>query len=157
MEKFTRAVVSRPGQERYARAPFGGRVIIHATAEETGGAFGMWETLTPPGQGPASHMHTRETEVFRVMAGTYLFRCGDEEIEGPPGTVIVLPPHVPHSWKNLSDEPGRVFVSVTPGGFERLFIEIEATGADTPEKIAAIEASLGIVSEETEKLAAAIR
>ena len=69
-------------------------------------------------------------------------------------TVVVLPPHVPHSWRNISDVPGRIFASVTPGGFERLFIEIEASGAHTPEEIAAIEASLGIINEETEKLAA---
>lgn len=154
MGAFTKAIVSTPRKERVARTPFGARIVIHATAEETGGAFGMWETFTPPGQGPAPHTHTRETEVFRVISGTYRFRCGEEEFDAPPGTVVVLPPHVQHSWRNVSDEPGRMFAIVTPGGCERLFIEIEATGADTPEKIAVIEADLGIVNEETEKLAA---
>ena len=152
MAGFEKAVVSRPGKERVAKTPFGANVVIHATAEETGGAFGMWETFTPPGQGPAPHTHTRETEVFRVIRGFYRFRCGDEEFDAPPGTVVVLPPYVPHSWRNISDEPGQMFATVTPGGCERLFIEIEATGADTPEKIAAIEAGLGIVNDETEKL-----
>ena len=32
------------------------------------------------------------------------------------------------------------------------FIESEPTGADTPEKIAAIEASLGIINDDTEAL-----
>jgi mannose-6-phosphate isomerase-like protein (cupin superfamily) len=156
MTSFSRAVVSRPGEERVAKTPFGAKIIIHATAEETGGAFGMWETFTPPGQGPAPHMHTRETEVFRVIRGFYRFRCGDEEFDAPPGTVVVLPPYVPHSWRNISDEPGQMFATVTPGGCERLFLEIEATDADTPEKIASIEASLGIVNDETEKLAAKV-
>jgi len=154
MAPFSRAVVSRPGDERIAKTPFGARIVIHATAEETGGAFGMWETFTPPGQGPAPHMHTRETEVFRVIRGFYRFRCGDEEFDAQPGTVVVLPPNVRHSWRNVGDEPGQMFATVTPGGCERLFPEIEATGADTPEKIAAIEASLGIVNDETERLAA---
>jgi mannose-6-phosphate isomerase-like protein (cupin superfamily) len=153
MTPFSRAVVSRPGEERVAKTPFGARIVIHATAEETGGALGMWETFTPPGHGPAPHMHTRETEVFRVIRGLYRFRCGDEEFDAPPGTVVVLPPHVRHSWRNISDEPGQMFATVTPGGCERLFMEIESSGADTPEKIAAIEASLGIVNDETEKLA----
>lgn len=153
MAGFHRAVVSVPGKERVATTPFGARVVIHATAEETNGAFGMWETFTPPGQGPAPHMHTRETEVFRVIRGTYRFRCGEDEFDAPPGTVVVLPPHVQHSWRNISEEPGQMFATVTPGGCERLFIEIEFTGADTAEKIAAIEASLGIINDETEKLA----
>lgn len=154
MQTFDAPVVSMPGKERFARAPFGGRVIIHATAEETGGAFGMWETFTPPGQGPAPHAHTRETEVFRVVRGTFRFRCGDCEFDAPPGTVVTLPPHVEHSWTNISEEPGQVFAIVTPGGFEQLFIQVDATGARTDEEIARIEASLGIVNVATRALAA---
>ncbi len=152
MPTFAKAVVSLPGRERVAWTPFGGRVVIHATAEETGGAFGMWETFTPPGQGPAPHLHTRETEVFRVLVGVYRFRCGDEEFDAPPGTVVTLPPFVRHSWRNVGAEPGRMFAIVTPGGCEQLFLEIEATGARTAREIAAIESRLGIVNDATEAL-----
>lgn len=149
MSQFDKAVVSLPGSERFGRAPFGARVVIHATAADTNGAFGMWETFTPPGRGPEPHTHTRETEVFRVIKGTYRFRCGGDEFDAPAGTVVTLPPFVEHSWKNIGDEPGQMFAIVTPGGFEQLFIDIEAADADTPEKIAAIEARLGIVNEAT--------
>ncbi|ABC91394.1 hypothetical protein RHE_CH02622 [Rhizobium etli CFN 42] len=37
------------GGERIAKTPFGARVVIHATAVETGGAFDLWETFTPQG------------------------------------------------------------------------------------------------------------
>ncbi len=61
MPEFRNAVVSMPGRERTARTPFGAHVVIHATAEETNGLLGMWETFTPPGQGPASqHPHPRD-------------------------------------------------------------------------------------------------
>jgi quercetin dioxygenase-like cupin family protein len=149
MSTFRKAVVSWPGKERIARTPFGAKIVIHATAAETGGAFGMWETFTPPGQGPAPHTHTRETEVFRVIKGFYRFQCGGDEFDAPPGTVVVLPPHIRHSWRNVSDQPGQMFATVTPGGCEQLFIDIEATGADTAEKIAVIEARLGIINEHT--------
>jgi mannose-6-phosphate isomerase-like protein (cupin superfamily) len=149
MSKFTTAVVSVPGRERKARTPFGADVFIHATAEETGGFLGMWETFTPPGQGPEPHTHTRETEVFRVVRGTYLFRCGDEEILAAPGTVVTLPPHVRHSWRNISGETGQMFAIVTPGGCERLFLDIEESGADTPERIAVIEARFGVINDIT--------
>lgn len=52
MTRFAKAIVSKPGQERIAPAPFGGHVVVHATAEETGGAVGMWETFTPVGRDP---------------------------------------------------------------------------------------------------------
>lgn len=152
MSTFKTAIVSRPDNERIAKTPFGAKIVIHATAAETNGAFGMWETFTPPGQGPAPHMHTRETEIFRVVRGQYRFHCGEEEFEAPPGTVVALPPYVEHSWKNISDEPGQMFAIVTPGGCEQLFIDIEASCADTPEKIAVIEARLGIINEMTRAL-----
>ncbi len=152
MSSFTSAVVSIPGSERIGRTPFGARMIVHATAAETDGAFGMWETFTPPGKGPAPHTHTRETEVFRVIRGLYRFRCGDDEFDAPPGSVVVLPPHVRHGWVNISDEEGQMFATVTPGGLEQLFLEIEARRTITPEEIAAMEARLGIINDETEAL-----
>jgi oxalate decarboxylase/phosphoglucose isomerase-like protein (cupin superfamily) len=109
----------------------------------------MWETFTPPGHGPAPHTHTRETEFFRVIRGLYRFQCGDEAFDAPVGTVVVLPPHVPHSWRNIGEEPGQMFGTVTPGGCEQMFLDIEAFGADTPEKIAVIEARLGIINDIT--------
>ena len=84
-----------------------------------------------------------------MVRGTYRFQCGDEEFDAPAGTVVVLPPHVRHSWRNIGSEPGQMFAIVTPGGFEQLFLEIEATGVDAPDKIASIEARLGIVNDET--------
>jgi mannose-6-phosphate isomerase-like protein (cupin superfamily) len=115
----------------------------------------MWETFTPPGQGPAPHTHTRETEVFRVLRGVSRFKCGEEEFDAPPGSVVVLPPHVEQSWRNVSDEQGQAMGIVTPGGFEQLFIQADATGASTEAEIARIEASLGIINEATRALAKA--
>ncbi len=147
MRSFTKAVVSLPGQARRGKTPFGARIDIHATAAQTDGAFGMWETFTPPGQGPAPHTHTREAEIFRVVRGVYRFTCGDEEFDAPAGSVVTLPPHVRHSWRNISDEPGEMFVIVVPGGFEQLFADIETSGAATPEDIAVIEARFGLVND----------
>jgi quercetin dioxygenase-like cupin family protein len=152
MDNIRHVVVSIPDSARIARTPFGARIIIHATAEETGGALGVWETFTPPGQGPASHTHTRETEVFRVIKGLYRFRCGEDEFEASPGTVITLPPFVPHSWVNIGSDIGQMFAIVSPGGCERLFIEIEKTGARTPSEIAVLERGFGIINEATQAL-----
>jgi mannose-6-phosphate isomerase-like protein (cupin superfamily) len=152
MPNFKKAVVSVPGRERTALTPFGAKIVIHATAEETDGAFGMWETFTPPGQGPDPHTHTRKTEVFRVVRGTYEFHCGDDEFVATQGTVVTLPRNVPHSWRNVGDEPGQMFAIVTPGGCEQLFLEIMETNADTPEKIAILEARYGIHNDTTKAL-----
>ena len=59
MAEIWSVVVSVPGRERVARTPFRAPVIIHATAEETGGALGMSETFTPPGQASLSQDRAR--------------------------------------------------------------------------------------------------
>lgn len=152
MSGFSRAVVSLPGSERKARTPFGAPVIILATAAETSGAFGMWETFTPPGKGPPPHTHLHSTEVFRVIRGTYRFTCGEDVFDAPPGTVVTLPPGIRHGWINISDEPGQMFGIVTPGGFEQMFIDIEREGAATPDAITAIQARYGVINDATEAL-----
>jgi mannose-6-phosphate isomerase-like protein (cupin superfamily) len=151
---FRRAHVSRPDGQRLVKSSFGEPLVIHATAADTGGAFGIWEASVAPGAGPLPHAHTRETEVFRVLEGTFRFWCGDETFEGGPGTTVTLPPHVPHYWRNIGDQPGRMIGIVTPGGFEQFFIEIDRTGARMPAELAVIEARLGIINEATEALAA---
>src|SRR5262245_25466028 len=102
-----KAHVSAPGNERVAMTPFGARMLIQALASETNGAFGVWDTFTAPGEGPAPHTHTRETEMFRVMVSTYRFWCGGEVFDAPPGTVVILPPHVEHAWRNIGSELGQ--------------------------------------------------
>lgn len=155
MSSFNNAVVSMPGAQREARTPFGTPVILHATGAETGGAFGIWETITPPGAGPAAHMHTREAEIFRVLEGTYRLWCGDTPpIDAPAGTVVVLPANVPHHWRNIGKTTGRMMGVVTPGGFEQMFLELAALGSSDPGEVAKVEIRYGIVNDETRKLAA---
>lgn len=46
----------------------GGDVVtIKLTGQETGGAFALLETVTPPGAGPPPHVHHREDETFYVL------------------------------------------------------------------------------------------
>ncbi len=145
-------VFSHSSKEPLARSPFGGGIIVHASGVQTGGAFGIWETLVAPGHGPAPHTHTHETEIFRVIEGSFHVRCGTREFEAPVGTVLVLPPKVEHAWHNTGTTMARMMGVVTPGGFEQMFVEIAALAAPTPASIAAIEKRYGIVNEETQRL-----
>lgn len=149
---FDRALVSLPDGPRKGRAPNGSPVLIHATAAQTGGAFGAWETFVPPGRGPAPHTHTRETEIFRVISGQFRFWCGDDVVDLPTGGVITLPPHVPHHWINTGDSLGQVMGLVTPGGFEQMFLDVAELTAPTPRDVAIIERRLGIENDETRAL-----
>jgi hypothetical protein len=96
-----------------------------------------------------------ETELFRVVASTYRFWCGDEVFDAPPGTIVVLPPHVEHAWRDIGDAMGQMLGIVTPGGCEGIFRDIAALGPGASmQDIATIETRYRIVNEQTRALAA---
>lgn len=100
----------------------GARMRILARAEDTGGALGVVEARFPRDFGPPLHVHRREDEALHVLEGDLRFRQGDREFTGGPGTWVWGPRGVPHAFRVVSDA-ALVLVVVTPGGFERMFME----------------------------------
>jgi len=105
------------------------RIIVKATAETTGGAFGLVETLIAPGFSPPMHVHHREDESFYVLDGEMTMQCGERRFCAEAGAFVFLPRGVPHSFVVEGDRPARVLTLLTPGGGEGVFIE----GGRTPD------------------------
>jgi len=105
------------------------RMTVKATAETTGGAFGLLESEIAAGSSPPLHVHHREDESFWVLEGTIRFRAGEEEFVGGPGSFVFLPRDLPHTFRVEGDAPARVLTLLTPGGGERFFVD----GGRTPE------------------------
>jgi mannose-6-phosphate isomerase-like protein (cupin superfamily) len=57
-----------------------------------------------PGGGPRLHRHPYD-ETWVVVAGTLTFTAGDDQLAAAPGDIVVVPPGVPHKFRN--DGPGR--------------------------------------------------
>jgi quercetin dioxygenase-like cupin family protein len=93
---------------------------VLADSEETGGQFGLIESLSPKGAEPPRHIHRREDETFYVLEGEITFYVGDETYEAPPGTFVSAPRGVPHSYTFETDMIC-MLVLVAPGGFEEFF------------------------------------
>ena len=100
----------------------GNRMTIKATGAQTGGAYGLIEALVAPGSSPPLHVHHREEEAFWILEGRVRVRCGDEELTIGPGSFIVLPRDVPHSFLVESDTPARWLNLLTPAGCEEFFV-----------------------------------
>jgi len=99
------------------------RMTIKATADQTGGAFGLVESFIAPGFSPPLHVHHREDEAFYVLEGELTMRCGDRTFTAERGAFVFLPRGVPHSFVVEGDEPARMLTLLTPGGGEGVFIE----------------------------------
>lgn len=80
----------------------------------SGGAMTAMETENAPGFGPPLHRH-RETEVFRVLEGRYLFECDGKRFEAGVGDVVSIPGGAAHAFVNITDRPARQFILILPG------------------------------------------
>jgi mannose-6-phosphate isomerase-like protein (cupin superfamily) len=100
----------------------------------------------PPKGGPPLHVHEREDELFYVVEGHYLFQCGDQSVQVSQGGLVYLPKGIPHGFRNIGSTPGVLLNTITPGGFEQFFAEIDELPKDQPldrEKVNAIAAEYG--------------
>jgi quercetin dioxygenase-like cupin family protein len=126
---------------------FGVPIHIRLRAGETNGALGLFESHDPAGDGPPPHIHHREDETFHILEGDYEFRVGDRSIRARPGDTLFAPRSVPHSYRCLSPEGGRISVTLTPAGFDAFFQQVGAMSPaeqkDFP-RIAQLAADFGL-------------
>jgi mannose-6-phosphate isomerase-like protein (cupin superfamily) len=99
------------------------RITVKATADSTGGAFGLVESLIAPGFSPPLHVHHREDESFYVLEGELTMQCGEERFRAAAGAFVFLPRDVPHTFVVEGDRPARMLTFLTPGGGEGVFID----------------------------------
>lgn len=117
-----------------------------ATGEETDGRYALFEALVPPGGGPPPHVHSREEEGFFILEGEITFTINGERVVATAGMFANMPVGTPHSFKNESNKPAKMLISLAPAGLEKMFFEVGvplAEGATT---------ALPPTKEEIEKL-----
>ena len=121
----------------------------------TFGKYALWQALVPPGGGPSPHVHNREEEGFYILEGEITFTMNGERVVATAGMFANMPVGTPHSFKNESNKPARMLISVAPAGLEKMFFEVgvplpEGTTTALPptkdeiERLLAIAPSYGI-------------
>src|SRR5687767_9822831 len=105
-----------------------------ATGDDTNGKYALWEAIVPPGGGPPPHVHSREEEGFYILEGEITFHIGEKRIVATAGMFANMPVGTAHSFKNESNCPAKMLISVAPAGLEKMFFEVGvpvAQGATT--------------------------
>lgn len=111
-------------EDGHALWSVGALMIIKADAEATGGAFGLVDHLAAPGYETPYHVHHAEDEFFYVLEGQiecHSGKGGEQVVRAGPNDTVFLPRDVPHGFRVVSDEPCRMLIGLTPGGFEGFF------------------------------------
>ncbi len=102
---------------------WGTTIVVRASADTTGGAFTLFEEETPL-LDTSIHVHRETDELYHVLEGEHVFRCGDEEFTVGPGGTVFLPHGVPHSHRRVVPRTGRLLCTTSPAGFEGFFREL---------------------------------
>ena len=72
------------------------------------------EYTTRQGEEPPDHTHPTEDEIFYVLEGELMFRCGDEAFDVEAGGFIYLPQGIKHGYTIRSAGSVRLLVVAFP-------------------------------------------
>ncbi len=95
------------------------RAVFKADGDETGNRYCVSEWwLEPHTKGPGAHLHEANEEVFYVLEGTAAMLVGEQWIDAPKGSFILIPPRTMHDFENRTDRRFGLLNFFMPGGFE---------------------------------------
>ena len=114
----------------------GDLIEVKLASEDTGGAYSMVEETSPPQGGPPPHIHHDVDETLYVVEGEVEVLLGGGTTRASAGSLAYVPKGTLHTFKNIGTSPSRVVAIISPGGFEKFFVEAgepATEGSSAPE------------------------
>jgi uncharacterized cupin superfamily protein len=108
-----RAIVVPPGEGKRV-----GNVEFLARSADTPRFNLALITLQPQREGPELHTHADEDDSFYVLEGELTFIADDDEVIAGPGTFLLVPPGIPHTFANRGEAIVRMLNVHAPAGFD---------------------------------------
>jgi len=142
------SVKYRPRSNRYYFDVGIGSICL--SGADTGGAYCLLEVGLAPGMSVPRHTHTREDEVYYVLAGELEVTVGDEVFILRPGDCLMAPRDIPHQLRNCGDVENHYLLVFSPSGFEEF---MRLTAVPAPDNAAAPPKPPAIPVQNVHKLA----
>jgi quercetin dioxygenase-like cupin family protein len=98
-------------------------VCIQASAEQTGGAFNLFDVLLPSGYETALHIHYAEDVAIRILEGALDVFWGEERRLAEAGSFFFQPRGMPHGFRVTGTSPARILYMTFPAGFDGFVLE----------------------------------
>ena len=119
--------LAQPDEQQQLEWLDGSMLTLLLDGASTDGQLMMGRFDVSEGEAPPYHKHTREDEIFMLIAGTALVWYDDREYTLDEGGVVFLPKGVPHGYRITSKKADLLMIN-TPAGIEGMF---RAVGRDT--------------------------
>ncbi len=97
---------------------------VKAGGDDTHGAFTLMQYVIPPSFGPPPHIHHVEDEAFYVLDGEFVVTCGDQTWTVTPGSFVLLPRGIVHSFQTWETSPVKLLQMTSPAQFEHYAAEM---------------------------------
>jgi mannose-6-phosphate isomerase-like protein (cupin superfamily) len=95
------------------------RAVFKADGVETQDRYSVSEWwLEPHSKGPGAHRHEANDEIFYALAGSPSVLIGEDWVDAPAGSFILIPPRTLHDFENRTGERCGLLNVFIPGGFE---------------------------------------
>ena len=142
---MTKSIIRQDGDGERLWFAGGGVFTMKASAEETAGAFVLFEDLVVRGKTTPMHLHPNEDETIYVLEGELLVDMDGEQQRVGQNGVFVAPRGVPHAFLVTSDT-ARLLCLQTPGTGESFYRDASdplttATDPDKPADFARLRAA----------------
>jgi quercetin dioxygenase-like cupin family protein len=145
----TPSIRHQPRAKRYYFDVGIGSVCL--SGKDTGGAYCLLEVGLAPGMAVPRHTHTREDEVYFVLAGELEATVGDETFVLQPGDTLLAPRDIPHELRNSGTSENHFLLVFSPSGFEEF---ITATAVPAPDNAVAPTEPPKVAVQKVHELAA---
>jgi mannose-6-phosphate isomerase-like protein (cupin superfamily) len=127
-----------PDVSRFLVPPGAGEVIwegpigttVKVAAAAVGGLISICEMPVAPGYMVPPHTHGDTDEYSYVLEGTIGARIGDDELSAGPGSWILKPRGIMHTFWNAGPEQATILEILVPGRFEGFFRRSSALARD---------------------------
>ncbi len=104
----------------------GGFAVYKLSGEATGGAYSVVEhNLQPYSLAAPIHTHRDVDEVSYMLEGEIGALIGNQEVYAGPGTLVLKPRGIPHTFWNAGATPAKLLELISPAGFEHYFEELD--------------------------------
>lgn len=146
-----RVLVVLPGEGKVIQRRYGQQTVTKVTAAETDGAYSVRENSMPAASaGVPLHIHREAEEAFYILEGVMTVYEGEQRMEAPAGSFVLIMRGTPHTLANWSNQPVRWLTFFSPGWVSN-WVEEEsdlllasATGEIDPAQRAAIYEKFGM-------------
>jgi uncharacterized RmlC-like cupin family protein len=99
----------------------GGQAVRGATL-----AIGDWTTDGVANEVAPLHVHHADDEAWHVVSGALRFRFEDTELIARPGTTVLVPAGLPHTFGDAGLGPSR-FIIILPARLDSLISRLHQT------------------------------